>query len=72
MIELPADRHLELLFGDVTDPDEADAAKLSHIEQAFAFVDGLPQDAHVLIHCLRGIGRSDGADARRPRPLYGT
>ena len=58
MIDLPAERHLELLFGDVTDPDEADAAKPAHIEQAFAFVDGLPQDAHLLIHCLRGIGRS--------------
>lgn len=58
MINLPAERHLELLFGDVTDPDEADAAKPGHIEQAFAFVDDLPQDAHLLIHCLRGIGRS--------------
>ena len=58
MIDLPAERHLELLFGDVTDPDEPGAAKPAHIEQAFAFIDGLPQDAHLLIHCLRGIGRS--------------
>ncbi|MDW5314396.1 phosphatase [Rhizobium sp. PL01] len=58
MIDLPAEQHLELLFGDVTDPDEPDAAKPAHIEQAFAFVDGLPQDAHLLVHCLRGIGRS--------------
>jgi predicted protein tyrosine phosphatase len=58
MIELPAERHLELLFGDVTDPDEPDAAKPAQIEQAFAFIDSLPQDAHLLIHCLRGIGRS--------------
>ncbi|WP_428429815.1 phosphatase [Pararhizobium sp.] len=58
MIDLPSERHLELLFGDVTDPDEGDAAKPGHIEQAFAFIDGLPQDAHLLIHCLRGIGRS--------------
>lgn len=58
MIDLPVERHLELLFGDVTDPDEADAAKSAHIEQAFAFIDGLPEDAHLLVHCLRGIGRS--------------
>lgn len=58
MIELPAERHLELLFGDVTDPEEPDAAKPADIDRAFAFVDGLPEDAHLLIHCLRGIGRS--------------
>jgi predicted protein tyrosine phosphatase len=40
MIDLPTERHLELLFGDITDPDEADAAKPAHIEQAFAFIDG--------------------------------
>ncbi|KQY31881.1 phosphatase [Rhizobium sp. Root483D2] len=58
MIELPAERHLELLFGDVTDPEEPDAATAADIDRAFAFVDGLPEDAHLLIHCLRGIGRS--------------
>ncbi|WP_426228703.1 phosphatase [Pararhizobium sp. DWP3-4] len=58
MIDLPAGRHLELLFGDATDPDEADAAKSADIEQAFVFIDTLPQDARLLIHCLRGIGRS--------------
>jgi predicted protein tyrosine phosphatase len=58
MIDLPAERHLQLLFGDVTDPDEPDAAQAEHIEQAFAFIDSLPEDAHLLIHCLRGIGRS--------------
>ena len=58
MIDLPEERHLQLLFGDVTDPDEPDAARAAHIEQTFAFVDGLPQDAHLLVHCLRGIGRS--------------
>jgi len=58
MIELPGERHLELLFGDVTDPDEPDAARIEAIERTFAFIDGLPEDAHLLIHCLRGIGRS--------------
>lgn len=58
MIELPPERHLELLFGDTTDPDEPGAARPEAIEQAFAFIDGLPQDANLLIHCLRGIGRA--------------
>jgi predicted protein tyrosine phosphatase len=58
MIDLPEERHLQLQFGDAMDPDEPDAAKIAHIEAAFAFVDGLPKDAHLLIHCLRGIGRS--------------
>ncbi len=58
MIDLPAKNHLELLFGDVTDPDEPDAARAEAIEQTFAFVDQLPEDAHLLVHCLRGIGRS--------------
>ncbi|MDQ0319531.1 putative protein tyrosine phosphatase [Pararhizobium capsulatum DSM 1112] len=58
MIDLPEERHLQLQFGDAMDPDEPDAAKLAHIEATFAFIDGLPEDAQLLIHCLRGIGRS--------------
>ena len=58
MIELPAERHLELLFGDSIDPDTPDAARAADIDRAFAFIDGLPRDAHLLVHCLRGIGRS--------------
>ena len=58
MIELPPERHLELFFGDATDPEAPDAARPEAIEAAFAFIDRLPQDAHLLIHCLRGIGRS--------------
>ncbi|MBP2235193.1 putative protein tyrosine phosphatase [Sinorhizobium kostiense] len=58
MIELPPERHLELFFGDATDPDAPDAARAEAISATFAFVDGLPEDAHLLIHCLRGIGRS--------------
>ncbi|WEX78322.1 phosphatase [Sinorhizobium numidicum] len=58
MIELPPERHLELHFGDATDPDAPDAARFEAVEAAFAFVDSLPEDAHLLVHCLRGIGRS--------------
>jgi predicted protein tyrosine phosphatase len=42
MIDLPAEGHLELLFGDVTDPDERDAARPDAVERTFAFIDGLP------------------------------
>ncbi len=58
MIDLPPERHLELHFGDTTDPDARDAAPLQAIEATFAFIDSLPEDANLLIHCLRGIGRS--------------
>ncbi|MCA1366565.1 phosphatase [Bradyrhizobium sp. BRP14] len=58
MIELPPERHLELFFGDATDPDAPDAARPEAIDATFAFIDRLPADAHLLIHCLRGIGRS--------------
>ncbi|PDT85424.1 phosphatase [Sinorhizobium sp. BJ1] len=58
MIELPPEQHLELYFGDATDPDAPDAARAEAVEATFAFIDGLPQDADLLIHCLRGIGRS--------------
>ncbi|OHV85650.1 phosphatase [Ensifer sp. LCM 4579] len=58
MIELPPERHLELYFGDSIDPEAPDAARAETIESTFAFVDALPEDAHLLIHCLRGIGRS--------------
>ena len=58
MIDLPPERHLELYFGDATDPDAPDAAPPEAVESTFAFIDGLPKDAQLLIHCLRGIGRS--------------
>lgn len=58
MIDLPPEQHLQLLFGDVTDPEEHEAARATDIDKAFAFIDTLPQDAHLLVHCLRGIGRS--------------
>jgi predicted protein tyrosine phosphatase len=58
MIELPAERHLELIFGDTIDPEERGAARAQAITDAFAFIDALPADARLLVHCLRGIGRS--------------
>ena len=34
------------------------AEEARRCEAAFAFIDTLPADAHLVIHCLRGIGRS--------------
>lgn len=58
MIDLPPERHLELIFGDALDPDEPGAARGEQIAEALAFVDRLPGDARLLVHCLRGIGRA--------------
>lgn len=58
MIELPEENHLPLLFGDALDPDEPDAARAEDVARCLAFVDGLPGDARLLVHCLRGIGRA--------------
>ena len=58
MIDLPPERHLELRFGDTIDPDAPDAARPAAIEATFDFIDSLPEEAHLLVHCLRGIGRS--------------
>lgn len=58
MIDLPPERHLELQFSDALLADEPQSATVHVIEQAFAFIDTLPEDARLLIHCLRGIGRS--------------
>ncbi|WP_275789559.1 phosphatase [Pararhizobium gei] len=58
MIDLPEDRHLELIFSDSADPDEPGVASPEAIAASFAFIDTLPEDARLLIHCLRGMGRS--------------
>ncbi|OQP84770.1 phosphatase [Rhizobium rhizosphaerae] len=58
MIDLPPENHLQLIFSDALDQEDPQGARMEAIEQAFAFVDGLPEDAHLLVHCLRGIGRA--------------
>lgn len=55
---LPADRHLVLEFDDVTDPSRLDAPTLAHLAAAMAFVDALPAEAALVVHCTQGVSRS--------------
>jgi predicted protein tyrosine phosphatase len=51
------ERHLTLQFADTRDEERLDAPTLEHIAALCAFVDALPADARLLLHCLRGISR---------------
>lgn len=57
--ELPG-AHLLLLFDDVEDPGDPEAPRLEHVEAATVFVDALPGDARLIVHCLQGLSRSTG------------
>lgn len=69
----PAERHLLLEFEDVTDAAHPEAPSQAHLDAALSFIDALPQDASVLIHCLQGLSRSTalafGLLAREVAPL---
>jgi predicted protein tyrosine phosphatase len=58
--KVDAAHHLVLSFGDTHDASHPDAPTAAHIEEAVAFVDALPADARVLVHCLQGLSRSTG------------
>lgn len=57
---IPPERHLVLEFEDTTDAAHPEAPAPSHFEAAMAFVDSLPADARLLVHCLQGLSRSTG------------
>ncbi len=56
----PPERHLVLSFEDTHDAAHPDAPRIDHIEATIAFVDALPADARLLVHCLQGLSRSTG------------
>ena len=62
-----------LEFEDTTDHDDPEAPTQAHLDAAIAFVDALPDDARLLIHCLQGVSRSTGLAlgllARQMSPL---
>lgn len=70
---LTRDRHLILEFDDVTDPARPEAPSVAHLEAAMAFVDNLPEEAALVIHCMQGVSRSTalalGLLAREVPPL---
>ncbi|PXA98828.1 phosphatase [Nostoc sp. 3335mG] len=51
-------RQLHARFEDVGHPGDPGAPTLAHVEAIFAFVDALPRDARLLIHCLQGRTRA--------------
>lgn len=50
-------RQLHSRFEDVGDPAAPGAPTRAHIQEVMAFVDGLPKDARLMIHCLQGSTR---------------
>lgn len=50
-------RQLHSRFDDVPDPAAPGAPTPAHIEEIMAFVDALPADARLMIHCLQGSTR---------------
>lgn len=71
--KVDAARHLVLSFEDTLDAAHPDAPQLAHVEAAVAFIDALPSDARLLVHCLQGLSRSTalvlGILAREVSPL---
>lgn len=58
--ELPAERHLHLRIDDTMIEGIAAAPSAWMVEDIFNFVDRLPADARLVIHCRQGISRSTG------------
>jgi predicted protein tyrosine phosphatase len=54
------EKHLVLEFEDTTDAAHPEAPTPAHLDAAMAFVDTLPADARLLVHCLQGLSRSTG------------
>lgn len=50
-------RQLHARFEDTLDPADPDAPSIADIDAIMDFVDGLPKDARLMIHCLQGSTR---------------
>lgn len=48
---------LHARFEDTASPADPGAPTLAHISQIMAFIDALPKDARLMIHCLQGSTR---------------
>ncbi|KKB77144.1 hypothetical protein VW35_15585 [Devosia soli] len=51
-------RQLHSRFEDVVDPTAPGAPSTVHVEEVLRFVEGLPKDARLMIHCLQGRTRA--------------
>jgi predicted protein tyrosine phosphatase len=58
LADFPAERHLHVRIEDTRTQDEPGAPTPGIIEAIMAFVDDLPADARLMIHCLQGFSRS--------------
>jgi predicted protein tyrosine phosphatase len=50
-------KQLHSRFEDTTSPEMPGAPRPAHVEDIMAFVDALPKDARLMIHCLQGSTR---------------
>ena len=55
---IPNENILRMKFDDVLDTNHPLAPRLHHIERIAAWIENLPQDAVLLVHCEAGISRS--------------
>ena len=58
MAGIADDRHLRLVFDDTLDQADLNAPTIGHVDEVCRFVDALPADANLLVHCLQGMHRS--------------
>lgn len=56
--DLGDENHLVLDFDDVTDPSRLGAPTLAHLASAMSFIDALPSEAVLIVHCAQGVSRS--------------
>jgi predicted protein tyrosine phosphatase len=58
LADFPQDKQLHLRIEDTRTADEPGAPTMADVDVVIAFVDALPQDAQLMIHCLTGTSRS--------------
>ncbi len=68
------DHHLRMEFNDIVDSDGEDPPAHHHLEQMQCWMETLPKDARLLVHCLQGVHRSCamglGFLAQQTSPLH--
>ena len=55
---LPEGQHLMMVFNDTTDVADNDPPTHAHFDRIQAWMEQLPTDARLLVHCLQGVHRS--------------
>lgn len=55
---IPGNQHLVLTFDDTEDETAPDAPTLAHVETVCQWIDTLPGEARLLVHCQQGMNRS--------------